>query len=142
MDHPELINKKIICKQVNNTGVAAYIKGNSDRIGHGTAICGILTQENAVELTVFKAFDRIVLLPQNHNFSFSSYGNNLSEFLCRHFHGLKSEFKLAEKYLPFDAHDIMNVKISPYAMDNFSKLVKADCEQFGIKYSGISAILN
>ena len=104
----------------------------------------IVTEFILMKKSVFEYEDeyRIVLLPQNHNFSFSSYGNNLSEFLCRHFHGLKSEFKLAEKYLPFDAHDIMNVKISPYAMDNFSKLVKADCEQFGIKYSGISAILN
>lgn len=59
LDHPDLINKNIICKQVNDTGVAAYIKGNSDRIGHGTAICGILTQANAVELTVFKAFDSL-----------------------------------------------------------------------------------
>ena len=104
----------------------------------------IVTEFILMKKSVFEYEDeyRIVLLPQNHNFSFSSYGNNLSEFLCRHFHGLKSEFKLAENYLPFDAHDIMNVKISPYAMDNFSKLVKADCEQFVIKYSGISAILN
>ena len=104
----------------------------------------IVTEFVLMKKLVFDYEDeyRIVLLPENHNFSFSSYGNNLSEFLCRHFQGLKSEFGLSEKYLPFNTNDIVNVKISPYATNIFSKLVKADCEQFGIKYSGISAILD
>ncbi len=57
LDHPELIDKSIICKQINDQGVASYLTGNSDQIGHGTAICGILTQNNNVEITVFKVFD-------------------------------------------------------------------------------------
>lgn len=59
LNHPDLIDKNIICKQVGKNGIATYLKGNTDQIGHGTAICGILTQKNNIELTVFKAFDSL-----------------------------------------------------------------------------------
>lgn len=57
LEHPDLINKNIVCKRIDDNGVVSLLQGNSDKIGHCTAICGILTQQCNVEITVFKAFD-------------------------------------------------------------------------------------
>ena len=57
--HPDLNNKNIVCKQIDDRGSISLLEGNSDFIGHGTAICGILTQENAAEITVFKVFNSL-----------------------------------------------------------------------------------
>lgn len=54
--HPKLVSKNIICKVINNNN-AMILNGNSDNVGHGTAICGIITEENDVNVTVIKAFD-------------------------------------------------------------------------------------
>jgi hypothetical protein len=59
LEHPDLINKNILCKRIDAKGEASFLQGNSDQIGHGTAICGILTQENDIEVTVFKIFDSL-----------------------------------------------------------------------------------
>lgn len=55
--HPELLDKNIVCKTIfDNTAVD--IKGNSDCIGHGTAICGIITKHAQMsEITMYKIFD-------------------------------------------------------------------------------------
>lgn len=85
---------------------------------------------------------RLVLVPNDYSFHTSSYGNTLCECLQRHFYGLKAEFGLSDRYLNFDINDIENVKVSPYASDNFASLVENDCRYFGLKYSGISQILS
>lgn len=59
LEHPDLIDKNIVCKHIDDEGVTSILQGNSDQIGHGTAICGILTQENDVKITVFKVFDSL-----------------------------------------------------------------------------------
>ena len=76
LEHPDLINKNIVCKHVDDKGDVTLLKGNSDKIGHGTAICGILAQQNNVEITVFKAFD---LLDEIDEDSFISVLDYLSE---------------------------------------------------------------
>lgn len=103
----------------------------------------IVTEFVLMKKSIFKYEDeyRLVLLPKDYFFKTHSYGDSLPEFLCRHFHGLRSQFGLIDSHLDFDIHDIKDVKISPYATDNFSKLVEADCKQYNIKYSGISSIL-
>lgn len=54
--HPQLVDQKIRCKEIRD-GQAVMLTGNSDAIGHGTAICGILSENEDVDLTVIKAFD-------------------------------------------------------------------------------------
>lgn len=85
---------------------------------------------------------RLMFMPNDYSFHTSSYGDTLSECLQRHFYGIKAEFGLFERYLSFDINDIENVKVSPYALDDFASLVENDCRYFGLKYSGISQILS
>ena len=36
LEHPDLINKNILCKRIDAKGEASFLQGNSDQIGHGT----------------------------------------------------------------------------------------------------------
>ena len=55
--HPELIDKNIVCKIIQDD-IAVDIKENNDSIGHGTAVCGIITKHApSSEITMYKIFD-------------------------------------------------------------------------------------
>lgn len=54
--HPKLVGKNILCKTISGNN-ALILTGNSDNVGHGTAICGILSENDDVDITVIKAFD-------------------------------------------------------------------------------------
>lgn len=84
---------------------------------------------------------RIILSPNDYFFSTQSYGNTLAEFLERHFCGIKSEFGTDDKHITFDIRDIIDVKVTPYATSQFTNSVEQDCNQFKLKFNGISKIL-
>ncbi len=63
--HPLLSKKNIICKTITNNG-CEVLYDNSDQVGHGTAICGIIMQKNPdIKLTMYKVFDRIDYADEN-----------------------------------------------------------------------------
>lgn len=57
LSHPKLNEKNIRCKRITDSGFEEIFE-DSDANGHGTAICGIITEKNAnIKLTMYKIFD-------------------------------------------------------------------------------------
>lgn len=89
----------------------------------------------------YESEHRVILSPNDYFSNTQSHGNTIEEFLQRHFYGVQSEFNRTDKYIPFDIKNITDVKVNPYATEQFENLVKQDCEQFGLTYNGISKVL-
>lgn len=87
--HPKLADKNIICKVINDNN-AFVLTGNSDNVGHGTAICGIISENDYVDITVIKAFDSTDTITEDMLISALEYVLN-----CEHFDILNLSFGIS-----------------------------------------------
>ena len=78
--HKDLADKNINCF-VLTEGKRVRLKGNSDLIGHGTAVCGILAAMNPqAQITVYKAFTNTDEVSEDEFISIMEYIRDNEEF--------------------------------------------------------------
>lgn len=136
----DFIEGNLIHKDVNYVPSLAYQTIVDLFVKNGRTVTDFVSIKKSV--FQYEQEHRLILLPPKFDFSVRSYGYTLSESLCRHFYGIKSEFGLADKYIPFNIQNIQSVMISPYSTDEFAKIVQHDCERFSLRFEGVSSILN
>ena len=115
--HKDLADKNINCF-VLTEGQRVRLKGNSDLIGHGTAVCGILAAMNPqAQITVYKAFTNTDEVSEDEFISIMEYIRDNEEF------------------------DLLNLSLGISASQEISKLI-AICEQIQYKGTLIIAAFN
>ncbi len=95
--HPEFKNNNIVCKKIEKN-ITTELFGNSDMIGHGTAVCGIIAKHSPTsEITMYKIFDNedhisdeelvevlsYILLHEKFDIICLCLGINMTDKICR-----------------------------------------------------------